>query len=205
MINNITIIDYGSGNLRSAQKAFEHVASNAAVKVTSNPADIKNATHIVLPGVGAFGDCAAGLNSINGMVDELAEQVLGQKKPFLGICVGMQLLANTGFEHGTHKGLGWIEGEVKLINSNNLPVPHMGWNGLNSKKPHNLLKNINSDVYFVHSYGFIAANPQDIVATTTYGSEITAIIAHNNIMGVQFHPEKSQQAGLQLLRNFLTI
>jgi len=204
-MKNICIIDYGSGNLRSVSKAFEHVAPSAKVLLTSNPSDIKTATHIVLPGVGAFGDCAAGLAAINGMADEMKEQVFNQQKPFLGICVGMQLLANSGHEHGTHKGLGWIEGEVRLINSGGLPVPHMGWNKLNIKKQHVLTSGIAEDVYFVHSYGFIAANPQDIVATTTYGSEITAILARGNIMGVQFHPEKSQQAGLQLLRNFLTI
>jgi len=204
-MKNICIIDYGSGNLRSVSKAFEHVAPSAKVLLTSNPADIKNATHIVLPGVGAFGDCAAGLAAINGMTDEMKVQVFTHQKPFLGICVGMQLLANSGHEHGTHKGLGWIEGEVRLINSGGLPVPHMGWNKLNIKKQHVLTNNIEQDVYFVHSYGFIAANPEDIVATTEYGLEITAILARGNIMGVQFHPEKSQQAGLQLLSNFLTI
>lgn len=204
-MKNICIIDYGSGNLRSAQKAFEHVAPDAKVQLTSNPADLKTATHIVLPGVGAFGDCAAGLNAINGMKDEMEEKVLQQKKPFLGICVGMQLLAEKGHEHGTHQGLGWIKGEVKLINSNNLPIPHMGWNGLNIKTPHAILQGIESDVYFVHSYGFNAADLKDIIASTSYGTEITAILARDNIIGVQFHPEKSQDAGLQLLRNFLTI
>lgn len=204
-MQKITIIDYGSGNLRSAQKAFEHVAKGN-VEITNNPAELKTATHIVLPGVGAFGDCANGLNSIPGMVDEMREQVLNKQKPFLGICVGMQLLADVGHEYGSHKGLGWIGGEVsKIETAPELPIPHMGWNGLALKKPHSLTKGMGPDVYFVHSYCFNAKNPEDVIATTSYGTEITAIIAKGNIMGVQFHPEKSQQAGLQLLSNFLTI
>ena len=202
---NICIIDYGSGNLRSVQKAFEHVAKGN-VKVTSNAADLALASHIVLPGVGAFGDCIAGLKAIPGMIESLEKEVLQNKKPFLGICVGMQLLAEHGHEYGTHAGLGWIKGEVKRIETApELPIPHMGWNELEFKTPHKLTKGVAKDVYFVHSYCFNAKNPADVIATTNYGTEITAIIARDNVMGVQFHPEKSQQAGLVLLRNFLTI
>ena len=140
------------------------------------------------------------------MVDALTKEVLQNQKPFLGICVGMQLLAEYGHEYGKHAGLGWIKGEVKRIEAAaEMPIPHMGWNGLEFKKPHPLTQGVEKDVYFVHSYCFTAQTPEDIVATTSYGTEITSIIAKDNIMGVQFHPEKSQQAGLQLLRNFLTI
>ncbi len=202
---DICIIDYGSGNLRSVAKAFEHVAQGN-VTVTRNAADLAKASHIVLPGVGAFGDCINGLKAINGMTDALEAEILGKKKPFLGICVGMQLLAEYGNEYGSHKGLGWIEGTVDYIKTKpELPIPHMGWNELEFKKPNKLTQGVAKDVYFVHSYCFNAKNPSDVVATTNYGTEITAIIARDNIMGMQFHPEKSQQAGLVLLRNFLTI
>ena len=201
----IIIIDYGSGNLRSVAKAFEHV-SGGLVTVTNNASHLAEATHIVLPGVGAFADCMNGLTSLPDMITALETEVVQNKKPFLGICVGMQLLANWGHEYGTHKGLGWIEGEVNRIETlPSLPIPHMGWNSLQIKQPHALLKDVAPEVYFTHSYCFNATNPSNIVATTDYGTEITAIIAKDNIMGVQFHPEKSQQAGLQLLRNFLTI
>ena len=205
MATNTIIIDYGSGNLRSVAKAFEHVSSGS-VKVTSNANDLASATHIVLPGVGAFGDCITGLSTIPGMIDALSAEVLEKKKPFLGICVGMQMLAEFGHEYGKHKGLGWIKGEVKRIETaQELPIPHMGWNELEFKRPLKLTEGMGKDVYFVHSYCFNAANQTDVIATTNYGTEITAIIARDNIMGVQFHPEKSQNAGLVLLRNFLTI
>lgn len=209
-MKKIAIIDYGSGNLRSAAKAFEHVCASkfagAEIKVTNNPDDLKDATHIVLPGVGAFGDCAAGLNAIPGMVAEMENQVLKNKKPFLGICVGMQLLADTGHEHGEHKGLGWIKGDVrKITTESKLPIPHMGWNGLKTVKKSPLVSGIDSDVYFVHSYHFVPANDDNLLATTNYGGEITAAIAKDNIMGVQFHPEKSQEAGLRLIENFLKV
>lgn len=199
---NPVIIDYGSGNLRSVGKAFSHVMGKQA-KISSSPADLADATHIILPGVGAFGDCAAGLRAIDGMVDALEEQVLHKKKPFLGICVGMQLLADTGYEHGEHSGLGWIAGKVVAIEpQDGLPVPHMGWNSLEFKRPSPLTENINSDVYFVHSYKFECA-PEYVLATTSYCGAIQAFVAKDNIFGVQFHPEKSQKAGLQLIGNFL--
>ena len=202
----VAIIDYGSGNLRSCAKAFEHVAG-AKVVVTSEAKDLDDATHIVLPGVGAFGDCIAGLRKIPGMIAAMEKQVLLAKKPFLGICVGMQLLADVGHEYGEHKGLGWIKGEVRKIEPSDktLPVPHMGWNGLEIKKQSPLLKNLGGDVYFVHSYHFIPAENHNLLATTDYGGKLTAAIGKDNVMGVQFHPEKSQAAGLELIRNFLEI
>jgi len=206
MTMNPVIIDYGSGNLRSVAKAFAHVTGKD-VLVTSNPDDLASASHIILPGVGAFGDCAKGLRSLNGMVAALEEEVLNKKKPFLGICVGMQLLADKGYEHGVHDGLGWIGGEVIAIEpQDNLPVPHMGWNGLDFKKnaPAEIVKDIDQDVYFVHSYKF-ECDEKYVVATTSYCGAIKAFVAKGNIYGVQFHPEKSQKSGLQLIKNFLEI
>jgi glutamine amidotransferase len=221
----ICIIDYGSGNLHSAKKAFERAATelgvdagiNAEILLTANPEDLKTADKIVLPGVGAFGDCYKGLASINGMIAELETQVLKNKKHFLGICVGMQLLAETGLENGSYKGLGWIKNSVvkkidpKKIDpaDNSLKIPHMGWNNLNAKtgaQNHKIFANIkdNSDVYFVHSYAMTCPD-EYIIATTNYGGEVTAIIAHENIMGFQFHPEKSQNVGIQLIKNFITL
>jgi glutamine amidotransferase len=203
----IVIIDYGSGNLRSVEKAFERVCGQGNVLVSSNPDDLAKATHIVLPGVGAFGDCAAGLRAIKGMEAELNKQVIENKKPFLGICVGMQLLADTGLEYGEHKGLGWIKGVVKKIEPEDktLPIPHMGWNSLNIIKDSKLTKGALGDVYFVHSYAMDCADKNNVVATTTYGSAATAVVEKGNIYGVQFHPEKSQKTGLQILENFVSI
>ena len=201
------IIDYESGNLHSAAKAFEKV-SDGEVVVSANPNELKSATHIVLPGVGAFGDCITSLRAIPNMIEALEEEVLGNKKPFLGICVGMQLLAEKGYEHGEHDGLGWIPGEViKLQPSDqSLPIPHMGWNNLeideSLRNNQPLLAKIEGEVYFVHSYHF-ECDEKYKLATTNYGSAATAIVAKNNIFGVQFHPEKSQKTGLQLIENFL--
>jgi glutamine amidotransferase len=203
----IVIIDYGSGNLRSVAKAFEHVAGAENVVVTATPADLETATHIVLPGVGAYGDCAAGLRAIKGMEEALNKQVIELKKPFLGICVGMQLLAETGLEYGEHKGLGWLKGIVKKIepNDDSLPIPHMGWNSLNILKDSKLTKDVVGDVYFVHSFAMDCAEKNNVVATTTYGSAATAIVEKGNVYGVQFHPEKSQKAGLKILENFVSL
>ena len=197
------IIDYGSGNLHSAQKAFEEV-SNADVILSSNPDDLASATHIILPGVSAFGDCANGLRSVDGMVKALEHEVLFNKKPFLGICVGMQLLADKGYEHGEHDGLGWIPGEVVKIEARNSePIPHMGWNEITLTKEQGLTDKIDGkDFYFVHSYYF-KCSKEYVVATTNYCGATTAIVAKDNIFGVQFHPEKSQKSGLQLIKNFL--
>ncbi len=208
----LAIIDYGSGNLRSAAKAFELAATQTGhhVRVTGNPADLATASHIVLPGVGAFADCMHGLEAVNGMRAALEREVITGKKPFLGICVGMQMLFDTGFEHGTHKGLGWISGEVRAIQpaSPAMKVPHMGWNELALCTPsHPLLKGIatGDHAYFVHSYHAICKDKAHVLATTDYGTTLTAIVGKGNIMGTQFHPEKSQQTGLRLIENFLTM
>jgi len=215
----VAIIDYGSGNLRSAANAFEHaaLATNHRIAVTADPKELAEASHIVLPGVGAFADCMRGLENVNGMREALNEEVLGKQKPFLGICVGMQMLFDTGHEHGIHKGLGWIAGEVVNIGTRNeerdakvlqLKIPHMGWNELSLKASyHPLLQGIKSGdhAYFVHSYHAVCKNAADVLATTDYGAQLTAIVARGNIMGTQFHPEKSQETGLRLIENFLKI
>ncbi len=208
---SVVIIDYGSGNLHSAAKAFERAAqeSGQQIVVTSDAEALSGASHIVLPGVGAFGDCAAGLRALPGMVDALEEQVRVQKKPFFGICVGMQLLAERGLEHGEHAGLGWIKGEVAALapSDSALKIPHMGWNGLKITRAHPVLEGIEEDahVYFVHSYQLVCEDAEDVVATVEYGGAVTAIVARENIIGTQFHPEKSQQVGLTLIRNFLRL
>ena len=209
---SVAIIDYGSGNLHSAQKAIERAATQAGIDVfvTSDPDLVRRADRIVLPGVGAFADCRRGLDHVAGMVDALEECVIKGGKPFLGICVGMQLLASRGLEHGVAKGLNWIAGEVIEIKSASpdLKVPHMGWNTLSAQRDHALLKNIpigetGLHAYFVHSYHLKAENPAHVIATTTYGGELTAVIGRDNIAGTQFHPEKSQKLGLALIANFL--
>lgn len=205
----VVIIDYGSGNLRSVAKAIEHVAAGTprAVQVTRSPQALAQASHIVLPGVGAFADCMAGLAAIPGMVEALSHEVKERRKPFLGICVGMQMLFDKGHEHGTHKGLGWLRGEVVTLGATcpTLKIPHMGWNELNVTGSHPLLKGIKSGAhaYFVHSYHARCDNAADIVATTSYGQTVAAVVGRENIMGTQFHPEKSQETGLSLLKNFI--
>jgi glutamine amidotransferase len=207
----VAIVDYGSGNLRSAQKALERVASENAtgqsIVVTADSDIVANAERIVLPGVGAFGDCMSGLKAVPGMIDVLREAVLKRGVAFLGICVGMQLLADVGREFGDHEGLGWIGGEVVKIEPTDpaLKIPHMGWNELKIEKPHALLEGIpaGGHAYFVHSYHFRAKNSGDVFATTDYAQTLTAIVGRNNIAGTQFHPEKSQAVGLTLLANFL--
>lgn len=205
----VVIIDYGSGNLRSAAKAFEKVSSKNNIIVSSNPNDLKTASHIVLPGVGAFHDCMNGVKKISGMVAELNEQVKIKKKPFLGICVGMQLLAKKGFEHGEHEGLGWLDAVVRKIEPKDktLKVPHMGWNNLILEKENALFKGIKNDshAYFVHSYFMECADKKDVAASVQYGAKITAVVEKDNIFGVQFHPEKSQEVGLKLISNFISL
>jgi glutamine amidotransferase len=211
---SVAIIDYGSGNLHSAAKAFERAAREAgldeAILVTSDPDQVRAATHIVLPGVGAYADCRRGLDAVAGMVDALEESVRGQGRPFLGICVGMQLMATRGLEHTTSDGLDWIHGDVKAIEPNDpsLKIPHMGWNTLEKRKDHPLLEGIPTGpdglhAYFVHSYALAPQDPGDVVATTDYGGSVTAIVGRDNLVGTQFHPEKSQALGLKLIANFL--
>lgn len=210
----IAIIDYGSGNLRSAQKAFERAAKEAGItadiQLTSDANWVSNADRIVLPGVGAYADCRAGLDGVDGMVEALEEAVLKQAKPFLGICVGMQLMATRGLEKATTQGLGWIKGDVVLMEPNDkaLKIPQIGWNTLDVKIPHPLLAGIETGsdglhAYFVHSYHLKCENEDELVATTGYGGDVTAIVAKDNMIGTQFHPEKSQRLGLALITNFL--
>jgi len=210
----ISIIDYGSGNLHSAAKALERAArehgSTLAVKVTAEPEEVAKADRIVLPGVGAFADCKQGLARVPGMIEVLEEAVRKQGKPFLGICVGLQLMASRGLEHGVTPGLDWIEGEVRAITPANraLKIPHMGWNTLSVAREHALLDGIPTGeeglhAYFVHSYHFVPEDEAALVASTDYGGPITALIAKDNMAGTQFHPEKSQKLGLAFIANFL--
>jgi imidazole glycerol-phosphate synthase subunit HisH len=205
MACDTALIDYGSGNLRSAEKALARAGADVAV--TADPAAVAKAERIVLPGVGAFADCMAGLRAIPGMIEALEEAVLGRGVPFLGICVGMQLLASVGREFGDHEGLGWIEGEVVRLTPSDtaLKIPHMGWNALSIARPHPMLAGIapGADVYFVHSYAMRPARAADTLATADYGGTFTAVAGRDNILGTQFHPEKSQAVGLALLGNFL--
>jgi glutamine amidotransferase len=209
MPHTIAVIDYGSGNLRSAAKALEHAALDAGltteIVITSDANAVRRADRIVLPGVGAFGDCMAGLAATPGMIDALEESVRGQGRPFLGICVGMQLLAEWGVEFGRHKGLGWIAGEVSRLQPADaaLKIPHMGWNTINPTRAHPLLATLPSPaLYFVHSYALTKADPADVLASCDYGGAFLAMVARGNIAGTQFHPEKSQAAGLMILKNF---
>jgi glutamine amidotransferase len=208
----VAVIDYGSGNLRSAAKAFERASREAEldanVAVTSEPAEVARASHIVLPGVGAFADCMRGLAGLPGMVEALERAVLTEGRPFLGICVGMQLLATGGHEHGYAPGLNWIDGQVVPLRPwhRTLKVPHMGWNTVTVRRDsHPLFEEIprDSHFYFVHSYQFVCSNPDDQVASVDYGSEMTAAVGRYNIVGTQFHPEKSQSAGIRVIQNFL--
>jgi glutamine amidotransferase len=207
----VAIVDYGSGNLRSAAKAFERAAREAGtderVLVTSSPAEVAAADRIVLPGVGAFADCRAGLYAVPDMVDTLQREVIERGKPFLGICVGMQLMATRGVEYGVHAGLDWIAGDVVRIEpgKDHLKIPHMGWNELTDLKPHALLDGIapRAHAYFVHSFQLAASKPETVLALTDYGGPVTAIVGRDNLAGTQFHPEKSQATGLRLIANFL--
>ena len=205
------IVDYGSGNLRSAAKAFERSAREGGYKgdiiVTDDAARILGADHIVLPGVGAFGDCKQGLAARAGVIDALNEAVIANGRPFLGICVGMQLMARLGLEHGRFEGLGWIDGEVDALKPSDpaLKIPHMGWNDLRDLKPHALLEGIKAGdhAYFVHSYQMYPKDRRVVLAETEYGGPVTALVGRDNIAGTQFHPEKSQVLGLRLIANFL--
>jgi glutamine amidotransferase len=211
---NVAIVDYGSGNLHSAHKAFERAAREAGlegtVAVTAEPERVAAADHIVLPGVGAFADCRRGLDGVSGMVEALEDAVRKRGRPFLGICVGMQLMAARGLEYEITNGLGWIPGDVAAIRPSDptLKIPHMGWNNLRRLQPHRLLEGVETGerglhAYFVHSFQLFAANADDIVANADYGGPITAMVGRDNIVGVQFHPEKSQKLGLALIANFL--
>jgi imidazole glycerol-phosphate synthase subunit HisH len=210
----VAIVDYSSGNLHSAAKAFERAARESGVAqpivVTSSPDAVARADRIVLPGVGAFADCRRGLDAVDGMVDAINDSVRRRGRPFFGICVGMQLMAERGLEHQVTAGLGWIAGEVDKIAPADptLKIPHMGWNTLDAIRPHPLLDGIATGpqglhAYFVHSYHLKVANRSDLIAQADYGGPLTAIVGRDTMVGTQFHPEKSQRLGLRLIANFL--
>jgi glutamine amidotransferase len=211
---SVAIVDYGSGNLHSAAKAFERAARESGhdqpIAVTSDPDAVARADRVVLPGVGAFADCRRGLDEIDGMVEALNETVLQRGRPFFGICVGMQLMAERGREYQVTPGLGWIAGEVDRITpaDASLKIPHMGWNTLNMLQAHPLLDEIplgpdGLHAYFVHSYELKTSKHSDLVAQADYGGPLTAIVGRDSMVGTQFHPEKSQRLGLKLIANFL--
>jgi len=210
----VAIIDYDSGNLHSAQKAFERAAReagiNAKVELTRDAEKLVHADRIVLPGVGAYADCRAGLDAVDGMVEALQEAVIRHAKPFFGICVGMQLMATRGLEKRETRGLGWIGGDVVHMkpDDESLKIPQIGWNTLSVQKPHPLLQGIETGddglhAYFVHSYHLECSNTNEHIANTDYGGDVTAIVGRDNMIGTQFHPEKSQRLGLALIGNFL--
>jgi glutamine amidotransferase len=211
---SVAIIDYGSGNLHSAAKAFERAARGMEnpqdVVVTRDPETVYRADRIVLPGVGAFADCRRGLDAVNGMADAMTEAVRNKARPFLGICVGMQLMATRGKEHVITEGLNWIEGDVVKIvpDDENLKIPHMGWNTLDLVQEHPVLERLplgpkGRHAYFVHSYHLDPASEANVLARADYGGPVTAIVAKDTAIGTQFHPEKSQRFGLALISNFL--
>ena len=208
------IVDYGSGNLHSAAKAFERAARDSGqveqIIVSNDPQQVARADRVVLPGVGAFADCRRGLDAVPGMIAALEETVRRKGRPFFGICVGMQLLADRGREYEVTEGLGWIAGEVARIapSDASLKIPHMGWNTLDQRKPHPVLAGIplgpqGLHAYFVHSFQLTPADGGDLVAQAEYGGPLTAMVGRDNIVGTQFHPEKSQKLGLALIANFL--
>ncbi|HEX3504249.1 MAG TPA: imidazole glycerol phosphate synthase subunit HisH [Xanthobacteraceae bacterium] len=211
---SVAIVDYSSGNLHSAAKAFERAAHEAGldqpIAVTQDPDAVARADRVVLPGVGAFADCRRGLDAVPGMVEALQEAVRRRGRPFFGICVGMQLMAERGLEYEVKQGLGWIAGEVDRIAPKDpmLKIPHMGWNTLNVARSHPLLEGLKlgpegKHAYFVHSYQLKPGNRADLVAEADYGGAVTAIVGCDNMVGTQFHPEKSQKLGLALIANFL--
>lgn len=202
------IIDYGGGNVHSVLNAFTAIDDSKEIIISKNLSEIVSATHLILPGVGAFGDCMSGLKAVDGLIATLQEQVLVKKKSFLGICVGMQVLATVGNENGAHQGLGFIDGKVEKLTPKNLKIPHMGWNELLIKnKNHPIFSGIKfgEHFYFANSYHFICDDENYVAAHVEYGSSLAAVVTKNNIFGVQFHPEKSGAAGLKLLRNFIQL
>jgi glutamine amidotransferase len=202
MAERIALVDYGAGNLRSVENALR-AAGAGAIEVTADPGAVRSADRVVLPGVGAFANCMAAIRAIPGMVEAMGEAVIDRGRPFLGVCVGMQLMADAGEEHGSHPGLGWIGGTVRLMQPADpaLKIPHMGWNDVLPTASHALIEP--GEAYFLHSYVFEAAAAVHIAATSAHGGPITAAVARDNLIGVQFHPEKSQRYGLAFLSRFL--
>ena len=209
MDNFTVLVDYGSGNIRSVAKALEHAALEAGFAppvVTSDPMRVAAARRIVLPGQGAFADCLSGLAAVDGLIDALCEAVLARQVPFLGICVGMQLLADEGHEHGIHNGLGWIPGKVVPFPSDlplEVKIPHMGWSQVEAQREHSVTKALDKQsVYFAHSYHFLATDPNHVLLSANHGLPLVSAVGRDNILGVQFHPEKSQSAGLGFVKAF---
>ena len=210
-MQSVALIDYGSGNLRSAEKALRRAAeglgSPVDIVVTADPEVVARADRLVLPGVGAFAACMAGLTGLDGMIEAMTQAAIARRAPFLGICVGMQLLADRGLEFGETRGLGWIPGDVARLHpaDPSAKIPHMGWNALEDLAAAPLLAGLGegAHMYFTHSFAFTPADPSQVIASVDHGGRFAAAVARNNIMGVQFHPEKSQSQGLRLLANFL--
>jgi glutamine amidotransferase len=209
MKKKITIVDYGSGNLLSAKQSFVKVVNlksiNAEIQISSDPRSLKESSHVVLPGQGAFKTCMDGIQKISGMQDQLNEFVTIKKKPFFGICVGMQLLAEISEENGMHRGFGWVKGRIKKLPSKKIKMPHMGWNKIKLINKNPLIRPEETDYYFVHSYYFDCLNKQDIVAKTEYGISFASIINKENVYGCQFHPEKSSTQGLNIIKDFINL
>tara|TARA_A100001035_G_scaffold168740_1_gene133839 strand:+ start:276 stop:929 length:654 start_codon:yes stop_codon:yes gene_type:complete len=212
-MNLLTIIDYGCGNIRSVYNAFNLISKQKKLKIviSSNKSDIEKSSHLVLPGVGSYKTCINGLRNSN-LIDSILKKVNIEKKPFLGICVGMQMLASKGFENGEFLGLNWIKGNVKKIKKSHelLKIPHMGWNNLLIKKENSFIRKLKEKIdkpsisaYFVHSYNFETEDSKNKIMTTNYGQEITAMVSKENIIGVQFHPEKSHKFGIKFLETFI--
>jgi glutamine amidotransferase len=212
-MNLLTIIDYGCGNIRSVYNAFNLISEQKKLRIviSSNKSDIERSSHLVLPGVGSYETCINGLRNSN-LIDSILKKVNIEKKPFLGICVGMQMLASKGFENGEFLGLNWIKGNVKKIKKSHelLKIPHMGWNNLLIKKENSFIKKLKKKIdkpsisaYFVHSYNFETEDSKNKIMTTNYGQEITAMVSNENIIGVQFHPEKSHKFGIKFLETFI--
>ena len=207
---NVTIVDYSSGNISSVINSFKEVAKDKVdIKVTSDLNEIKSSDKVVLPGQGSFKSCVDALNNINGLVDTLNEFAIGRKKPLLGICVGLQMFADVGYEETETNGLGWISGKVSKIDNQNgkYKLPHIGWNEINIMKDSKIFKDIEnkSHMYFVHSYEFIPEDKSVISATTDYSSNVVCAVEKENIFGTQFHPEKSDKMGLRIVKNFITL
>ena len=209
MRKKITIVDYGSGNLLSAQQSFIKAAKligiDAEIQISNNPKNLELSTHVVLPGQGAFKTCMDGIQKIPGMEDELNKFVKIKQRPFFGICVGMQLLADNSEENGNHRGLGWIEGTIKKLPGADIKLPHMGWNSIKILNKNSKIKPVENDYYFVHSYYFDCINSNDILAETKYGINFPSIVNKENVYGCQFHPEKSSNQGLNIIKDFINL